>query len=147
MIKLFSILIVLCISLINGQNQISTYNIPLKLNNTFELVLNRHVRQASTRNAQINGTVNALASTEGVAQTGPINIKIRYFIDIIILKSYSFIIIIIKNSIVLPEIFKRVEEYYKRKEKHHKKHHNYNKKTSQKINYYKQAKHLLKREK
>jgi hypothetical protein len=77
MIKLFSILIVLCISLINGQNQISTYNIPLKLNNTFELVLNRHVRQASTRNSQVNGTVNALASTEGVAQTGPINIKIR----------------------------------------------------------------------
>jgi hypothetical protein len=93
MIKLFSILIVLCISLINGQNQISTYNIPLKLNNTIELVLNRHVRQASNRNSQVNGTVNALASTEGVAQTGPINIKIRYFINIIILKSYSFIII------------------------------------------------------
>ncbi len=93
MIKLFSILIVLCISLINGQNQISTYNIPLKLNNTIELVLNRHVRQASNRNSQVNGTVNALASTEGVAQTGPINIKIRYFINVIILKSYSFIII------------------------------------------------------
>jgi hypothetical protein len=93
MIKLFSILIVLCISLINGENQISTYNIPLKLNNTIELVLNRHVRQASNRNSQVNGTVNALASTEGVAQTGPINIKIRYFINVIILKSYSFIII------------------------------------------------------